>query len=100
MPPARTSAVIFRIHSEWLALPTEAFQEVAERRRIHSLPHRRNGVVLGLVNIRGELLICVDLGRVLGIGAHDSDRANPVGRGSFPHSALRTPHSPLRTQTE
>ena len=30
-------------------------------RAIHSLPHRRNGVVLGLVNIRGELLVCVSL---------------------------------------
>jgi chemotaxis-related protein WspD len=59
--------VIFRIGAEWLALPTPAFQEVAERRVIHTLPHRRHGVVLGLVNIRGELLICVSLGRLLGL---------------------------------
>jgi len=63
----KLSAVIFRISDEWLALPTQAFQEVAERRRIHSLPHRRQGIVLGLVNIRGELLICVALGRLLGL---------------------------------
>ena len=48
-------------------VPTEAFQEVAENRRIHSLPHRRSGVVLGLVNVRGELLICVGLDRLIGI---------------------------------
>jgi chemotaxis-related protein WspD len=66
-PPARTSAVVFRISAEWLALPTQAFQEVAERRRIQSLPHRRQGIVLGLVNIRGELLICISLGRLLGL---------------------------------
>ena len=65
--PARISAVLFRIESEWLALPTPAFQEVAERRRIHSLPHRRSGLVLGLVNIRGELMICVSLSRLLGL---------------------------------
>jgi chemotaxis-related protein WspD len=65
--PAKLSAVVFRISSEWLALPTQAFQEVAERRLIHSLPHRRQGLVLGLVNIRGELLICVSLGRILGL---------------------------------
>jgi chemotaxis-related protein WspD len=63
----KLSAVIFRISDEWLALPTPAFQEVAERRRIHSLPHRRNSTVLGLANIRGELLICVALGRLLGL---------------------------------
>ena len=65
--PARTSALLFRIHAEWLALPTQAFQEVAERRPVHSLPHRRQGIVLGLVNVRGELLICVSLGHLLGL---------------------------------
>jgi chemotaxis-related protein WspD len=67
VPPLKTSAILFRINSEWLALPTHAFQEVAERRRTHSLPHERNGIVVGLVNIRGELLICVSLGRLLGL---------------------------------
>jgi chemotaxis-related protein WspD len=50
-----------------MALPTRVFQEVAERRKVHSVPHRRHGVLLGLINIRGELLICVSLGRLLGI---------------------------------
>ena len=62
-PPARKSAVVFRLKAEWLALPTHAFQEVGERRPIHSLPHRRDGIVLGLVNVRGELLVCVALDR-------------------------------------
>lgn len=66
-PPVKTSAVLFRINAEWLALPTRAFQEVAERRRTHSLPHQRQGIVVGLVNIRGELLICISLGRLLGL---------------------------------
>jgi len=65
--PARISALIFRLQNEWLALPTQAFQEVAERRLIHSLPHRRQVIVLGLANVRGELVICVSLGRALGV---------------------------------
>ena len=65
--PATGSALVFRIKAEWLALPTQAFQEVAEHRPVHSLPHRRQNPVLGLVNIRGELLICVSLGRLLGL---------------------------------
>ena len=65
--PARTSALLFRINAEWFALPTPAFQEVAERRPVHSLPHRRQGIVLGLVNVRGELLICVSLGHLMGL---------------------------------
>ena len=64
----RTLAVfLFRIGAEWLALPPSVFQEAAALRPIHPLPHRRGGAVLGLVNIRGELLPCVSLGRILGI---------------------------------
>lgn len=65
--PAKTSAVIFRIGPEWLALPTQAFQEIAQRRTLHSLPHRRHGVVIGIVNVRGELLLCAALDRLLGL---------------------------------
>jgi chemotaxis-related protein WspD len=65
--PGWISAVIFRLGPEWLALPTRAFQEVTEMRPIHSLPHRQHSVVLGLINVRGELLICVSLARLLGI---------------------------------
>lgn len=61
------SVVIFRIGAEWLALPTAVFKEVATTRAVHSLPHRRVGLVLGLVNVRGALLVCVSLGDLLGL---------------------------------
>ena len=69
------SVVIFRIAAEWLALPTSVFKEVAALRTIHSLPHRRNGAVLGLVNVRGELLVCVSLAEVLGLDKIDPPKA-------------------------
>jgi chemotaxis-related protein WspD len=59
------SVVVFRIGSEWLALPTTVFKEIVSIRPVHSLPHRRNGVVLGLANIRGELLVCISLRQIL-----------------------------------
>lgn len=61
------SIVIFRIGGEWLALPTPVIQEIAAERTIHSLPHRRGGTVLGVTNIHGEIVVCVSLGRVLGL---------------------------------
>lgn len=61
------SIVVFRIGEEWLGLPAAVFSEFVDVRAIHSLPHRRNGVLLGLTNVRGELLICVSLEKVLGI---------------------------------
>ncbi len=69
------SAVIFRIGAEWLALPTSVLQEIAERRVIHTLPHRRDTLVLGLVNVRGELLICVSLAEVLGADKVAAEKA-------------------------
>ena len=63
----RRSAVLFRLGAEWFALPTIAVDEVAELRGIHSLPHRRGGMLLGLVNVQGELIVCVSLARVLGL---------------------------------
>jgi len=61
------SVLIFRIGDEWLALPSNAVLEVAATRTIHSLPHRRSGVVLGIANVRGELLVCMALGTMLGL---------------------------------
>ncbi|MEO6276304.1 chemotaxis protein CheW [Roseateles sp.] len=55
-------------------MPTPTFAEVAELRSIHSLPNRRSGVVLGLTNVRGELLVCVSLGTVLGLDTPESNR--------------------------
>jgi chemotaxis-related protein WspD len=78
--PAKTSALLFRIRTDWLALPTQAFQEVAEHRPVHSLPHRRRSIVLGLVNIRGELLICVSLGHLLGL---EPTRSGPPLRRTY-----------------
>jgi chemotaxis-related protein WspD len=60
------SAFLFRVGGEWLGIDTSAVDEVAGLRMIHGLPHRRSGVVLGLANVRGELLVCVSLAQLLG----------------------------------
>ncbi len=60
------AVVVFRLGGEWLALPAAHWREVGAPRPIHSLPHRRDQVVTGIVNIRGELLVCVSLAAALG----------------------------------
>jgi chemotaxis-related protein WspD len=62
----RHSAIILRLGSEWFAFPTLAVDEIVELPKIHSLPHRRGGAMLGLVNVHGELVICTSLSRLLG----------------------------------
>jgi chemotaxis-related protein WspD len=65
--PGTRSIVIFRIGTEWLALPTQIFQEVAEDCTVHMVPGVGREVLNGLVNIHGELLLCVSLEKILGI---------------------------------
>jgi chemotaxis-related protein WspD len=72
---ASLSSMIFRLGGEWLALPTALLQEVVEPRPVHSLPHRRTSVVLGVTNIHGALLICVSLATLLGLALGDATRA-------------------------
>ena len=65
------SVLIFRLGSAWLALPTHICQEMAEMRPIHTLPHRSGPVLLGLVNIRGVIRLCVSLSQLLGLEPTD-----------------------------
>jgi chemotaxis-related protein WspD len=60
------SVLIFRLDEEWLALPVDVLIEVTTPRPIHRVPHR-GGLLAGLVNIRGELQMCVRLKQLLGI---------------------------------
>ncbi len=59
------SVLMFRVRAEWLALPTEHFKEVVDIRPVHPVPFRSNQVLLGLVNINGELVPCVSLVHLL-----------------------------------
>jgi chemotaxis-related protein WspD len=68
------TVMIFRLGEEWLALPTGILHDVVEPKPIRSLPHRRDAIVLGLVNIRGELLLCVSLHALLHI---EQDKSTP-----------------------
>jgi chemotaxis-related protein WspD len=67
--PHTQSVVVFRIGAEWLALPTAIIREIVGPQPIHALPHRRDGVVLGLANIRGQLLVCAALRQILQLDA-------------------------------
>ena len=73
------SIVIFRLADEWFSLPTTRFQEIAENRSLHTVPHRRGGVIVGIVNVRGELLPCVALSLLLGVASGAA--AGPPQRG-------------------
>lgn len=63
------SVAIFRLGQEWLALPASLFNQVLEPAPVHSLPHRSDRILRGIVNVRGQLLLCVSLHDLLSIPA-------------------------------
>lgn len=70
------SLVIFRLGLEWFALPTIVFFDVAPVRVIHKIPHRSDQVIRGLVNLKGRLVLCVDLYHLLEIAPVSESNAN------------------------
>ena len=56
------SALVFRMGDEWFALASQFVREITHCDKHHSLPHRKNEVLRGLVNVHGELLLNVSLG--------------------------------------
>jgi chemotaxis-related protein WspD len=75
-PSGEIAAVLFRVGEEWLALEVAHVTQVAERRAVRRIPHRSDDLLLGLVNVDGELLLCASLAALLG-----SPAPGPSGGG-------------------
>jgi len=56
------SALVFRMGDEWFALASKFVKEITHCDKHHSLPHIKNNVLRGLVNVNGELILNVSLG--------------------------------------
>ncbi len=78
------SVQVFRLMSEWLALPTHCWVEVVAMRPVRHIPHRSNQILLGLVSVRGGTHLCVSLSNLLGIeegeGREDVDSRRASSR--------------------
>ena len=74
------TVMIFRLQQEWLAISAEVFQQATPSNTIHTIPHRSNNILRGLVNIRGELHLCISLNNLLNlkVGDINNQSINPV----------------------
>jgi chemotaxis-related protein WspD len=61
------SILVFRVGAEWLGLRSRWIKEIVDERKIHTLPQQRNPAVLGIVNIRGALVLCMSLAALLNV---------------------------------
>lgn len=72
-PVATHAIVVFRVGGHWLALAAAQIREIVDVVPAHRVPHRRDRRFVGLVNVRGELVPCIDIGALLGIDRAASD---------------------------
>jgi len=72
-PIGTISVVVFCIGGEWLALPSHLFVEIIEGGSIHSIPHRKDRVLLGISNVHGEIQLCVSLKQLIGLDEGDEN---------------------------
>lgn len=93
------SVLVFRLGTEWLALPTRALVEVTSRRACHRVPHRTEGILEGIVNVRGQLQLCVSAHRLLGIDSADpaATRNTPATDGASERPRLVVVERPGQT---
>ncbi len=74
--PGAETVVIFRIGGEWLAIHARVFAEIIDPVVPHTIPHRKDSVLRGLVNVHGELQLCVSLKLLLGVEEAPGPREN------------------------
>lgn len=67
-PGSTRTALVFRLGNQWLGLPPAMVAEVAANPPVRRLAHRTEGRIEGVVNVRGELRLCVSLVELLGLG--------------------------------
>src|SRR5579862_1888065 len=63
---ATSPYLVFRVGQAWLALPATSLREITEASVIRKVPHRSREILLGLVNVRGELYPCISLHTLFG----------------------------------
>lgn len=72
------SLLVLRIGSEWFALRTPVFDEISPYEKPYTLPFRSGALLAGLVNVDGELLLCISLEAALGL--QPEEKTNPSER--------------------
>jgi len=70
------SVLIFKIEDEWFGIPSKLIKEITYCEKYHSLPHRKNNILTGLININGELLFYVSLKNLLKTDKADDSNNN------------------------
>ncbi len=70
--------LFFRLRSEFFALSAITLKQVSEVRKIHALPHAKTAAVKGIVNIYGQIKVCVSLENLLELAPAETVNTNSI----------------------
>jgi chemotaxis-related protein WspD len=73
------SVIIFRIAKQWFALPAQLLEKVITPQPFHTIPHRDNPVLMGVINVYGEIHLCVSLKILLELEDDLNEQKNQHG---------------------
>ncbi len=59
--------IIFRLEQQWFAIPSRYLTEVTLPLVVRAVPNRHSKVLLGVCNVRGQLVPCLSLHRLFSI---------------------------------
>lgn len=74
----RIGIALFGLGSESLALPASVVRRVTPFAPPVRIPHRSSGVLRGVCNVRGDLVLCADLRRLLGMAARAEETTDAL----------------------
>jgi len=74
----RIGIVLFGLEGETLALPANFVRRVTPFAPAVRIPHRSSGVLRGVCNVRGELVLCADLRRLLGLAPRETEDSDAL----------------------
>jgi chemotaxis-related protein WspD len=72
-----TGLLLFRIADETAAVFARLLRRVTPVARARPIPHVSAGILRGLCNIRGELVLCADLRALLGLPGREPGNTSP-----------------------
>jgi len=69
------SVLIFRLAAEWFAMRSVVFHEIVDDQPAYRLPYRCDGMLAGVANVNGELLLYISLARILEADSEEAVQA-------------------------
>ncbi|MBI4858998.1 MAG: chemotaxis protein CheW [Candidatus Riflebacteria bacterium] len=97
--PRRDGVIsIFRIDSEWLALPASCIVEVAPIGPVRRVPHQSGEVLHGLAIVRGEVRLCFSMGALVGLPGRGPGDEKPATGDLRPGSRVCPRFCVIRTR--